>query len=155
MLEHFFTTVPGIIIAVAGLIGGAVVGGLYIVSVIKGKKDNSDDRLINILQDTVTALETKVDNQKKEHDSTVTELTDKIDKLTDKVDHLEKENETLTKVLQGRDDKTQEFYAKAFEAIEIGNKTFALVKSLADSNTELLKILAQKKPDTTIINNRP
>lgn len=133
---------------------GAFIGGLYLVSIYKGKKDGQDDRLINILQETVTALEKKVDTQKKEHDSTVTELTQKIDKLTEKVDHLEQENETLTKVLQGRDEKTQEFYKKAFEAIEIGQKTFNLVKSLSDSNTALLKILAQKEPATTIINNK-
>lgn len=140
---EFLTTIPGIIITIGAILAVVIVGGLYVVGLWKGKKDNEDDRLIGILQDTVTALEQKVDNQKKEHDEILTKLTKEIKDLTDKVADLENENETLVKVLQGRDEQTQVFYKKAFEAIEVGAKTHAVVEQMAKQQTELMKVLIE------------
>lgn len=141
-MQDFFTTIPGIIVTVCGILAVAVVGGLYLMGLIKGKKDSQDDRLIGLLKDTVTALEQKVDNQKKEHDEILVKLTGNIEKLTKKVDELEKENETLTKVLQGRDAQTQKFYAKAFEAFE-------LIRSMDEKHNELMTMLVEHLTKTS------
>jgi len=150
-MSDFFATTLGIVLSVGGVFAVVVVGGLYLLGIWKGKKDNEDDRLIDILKETVDALERKVDGQKKEHDETVEVLTKKIDNLTKKVEELENENETLVKVLQGRDEQTQVFYKKAFEAIETGQKTFALVEQMNKNHTELMKMLVEHlKPGTTV-----
>lgn len=152
-MQNFLSTIPGIIISIGGIAAVAVVGGLYVLGLIKGKKDTSDDRLINILEGTVKALEGKVDSQKKEHDDILVKLTKDIKNLTEKVEELEKENITLTKVLQGRDEQTQLFYKKAFEAIDVGNKTYALVETMNKNHTELMKMLVEHlKPGVTINN---
>lgn len=129
--------------SVGAVFAVVVVGGLYALGIIKKKKDEEDDRLINILKGTVDALETKVNNQKKEHDETVTVLSNKIDHLTKKLTELEKENETLVKVLQGRDAQTQEFYKKAFEAMEISKATHSAVLEMSKNQTELMKMLIE------------
>jgi predicted RNase H-like nuclease (RuvC/YqgF family) len=154
-MQNFLSTIPGLIVTIGGVIAVAVVGGLYIVGLVRGKKDSSDDRLIKILEGTVNALETKVDNQKKEHDEILTGLSKQISDLTSKVDELERENETLTKVLQGRDEQTQVFYKKAFEAMEVSNKTFALVETMNKNHTELMKMLVEHLKPGVTINNQP
>ena len=59
----------------------------------------------------------------------------------------------LTKVLQGRDEQTQLFYKKAFEAIEVGSKTYTLVENMNKNHTELMKMLVEHlKPGVTINN---
>ena len=138
---------------VGGLLAVAVVGIFYVIGLFSKTKDGADDRLIGILQETVTALEKKVDDQKKEHDNILGNLTKQIGELTKKVDDLEQENGTLVKVLQGRDEQTQAFYKKAFEAIETGKGTHSLVENLAKNQSELMKVLVDHlKPGTTIIN---
>lgn len=155
-MQAFFTSAIGIILTSAGVLVTAVVGLLYIIGLWKKGKDGDDDRLIKILQSTVIELEKKVDNQKKDHDETLKNLTTKINTLTTKVDELEKENRTLTSVLQGRDEQTQLFYKKAFEAIEVGNKTFALVENMNKNHTDLMKMLVEHlKPGVTINNTQP
>lgn len=154
-MEHFLSTIPGIIITIGGILSVAVFGGLYVVGLWKGKKDNEDDRLIKILEGTVNALEQKVDSQKREHDDILTKLTKEIKDLTVKVTDLENENETLVKVLQGRDEKTQEFYKKAFEAIEVGGKTYTLVETMNKNHTELMKMLVEHLKPGVTINNQP
>lgn len=155
-MEHFLSTIPGIILTIGAIITVIVAGFLYVAGLYKNGKDGEDDRLINILKGTVEALEKKVDDQKKEHDDTVGSLTKKIDNLTAKVDNLEKENETLTKVLQGRDEQTQVFYKKAFEAMEISAKTFVLVEAMNKNHTDLMKMLVEKLGKNGVtINNQP
>ena len=156
-MSQFFFTIPGVILSIGGIITVVVLGVLYIVGLFKKGKDQEDDRLIKILEGTVNALEQKVDNQKKEHDTMIQDLTVKIEELTETVGHLEKENQTLTKVLQGRDEQTQLFYKKAFEAIDTGNKTFALVEAMNKAHTELMKILVEhlKVVPGVTINNQP
>lgn len=153
---QFFNTTFGLIVLVGGVLAVAVVGLLYVIGLFKKGKDGEDDRLIKILQETVETLEKKVDKQKVEHDETVGGLTKKIDSLTEKVDQLERENKTLTEVLQGRDKKTQEFYEKAFKSIEIGEKTYNLVKTMNTNHESLMKLLIEHlKPTVTITNQQP
>lgn len=124
-MENFLSTVPGIIISIGGIIAVAVVGVLYIVGLWKNKKDNADDRLIHLLQETVNEMEKKVNQQ-----------TLDIERLTKKVSDIERENETLVKVLQGRDEQTQTFYKEAFKAFE-------LVETMNKNQTEFLSLLAK------------
>lgn len=154
-MEHFLSTIPGIILTIGAIFTVVVVGALYVVGLWKNGKDGEDDRLINILKGTVDALEVKVNNQKKEHDDILASLNLKISDLTKKVDELEKENKTLVEVLQGRDQKTQEFYKKAFDAIEVGAKTFALVEAMNKNHTDLMKMLVDHLKPGVTINNQP
>lgn len=149
------STIIGLIVAGSAVLGGVMMGILFILGRWKKGKDDEGERLVNILQETVTTLEKKVDDQKKEHDETVGMLTKKIDDLTAKVDGLEKENVILTEVLQGRDKQTQAFYAKAFESMELAAKTHGLIKAMSETQTNLMKILADNlKPANVVVNNQ-
>lgn len=123
---------------------------------IKKIEDDSEDRIIKLLNDTTQALEDKLRttqieyerdkqmlNEKYEQDRKT--LNSKIDDLTKKVDLLEKENTTLLKVLQGRDEQTQEFYKKGFEAMKTMDSCYSLVKDLStmvkDKNGNIEKLL--------------
>lgn len=142
-MKEFFSTIPGIVISLGAILAVVVTGLLYALGLWKKGKDAEDDRLIKILEGTVNALKVNVDDQKKEYDENIGKLTEKIDSLTIKVEHLEKENETLTKVLQGRDEQTQLFYKKAFEAIETGEKTYKTIENLNKNQEDLLAVLRE------------
>lgn len=90
----------------------------------KVEEDGAEDRLINILKKTVDELEKKVNEQ-----------GDKIEALTKKVADLEEENETLVRVLQGRDEQTQKFYEQAFASMKVAAETNEIVKQLAQGIT--------------------
>ena len=126
----------GIAITAGSAFGVVVVGVLYLLGIIKGKKDGEDDRLIGLLKETVDALETKVNKQKQDHDHTATELTKKIDNLTVEVGKLKEENHTLRDVLQGRDEATRKFYAESLKAMSLAGETHTIVKELLDTRTE-------------------
>lgn len=149
-MELLFSTIPGIIMSVGGIIVVCVIGYTYVMGLLKKNKDGADDRLINILQGTVKALEEKVDKQKEDHDAEVKNLNTKIDTLTKKVSDLESENETLVKVLQGRDEQTKKFYEAAFESMKTAKETHALVVKMAESIIngnknveELIKVISK------------
>ena len=142
-MQQFFTSIPGTAVSFIAIGAVVILGILFLAGLWKKGKDGEDDRLIKILEGTVNALEKKVDDQKKEHDETVGMLTKKIDTLTEKVDHLEKENETLTKVLQGKDEATQKFYEQAFKAIDKTNNIFDMVKLQGENQTLLIKLLSK------------
>jgi len=141
-MTDLLTTIPGIIITVGGILTVAVVGGLYVVGLWKQKKDGADDRLINLLKETVGELEKKVDNQKREHDDEVVKLNKKIDDLTSKVGELEKENQTLVEVLQGRDKSTLDFQRQMLEAMRVGMETNGLAKDTANKLQSLIDLMA-------------
>lgn len=142
-MEKFFNTIPGIVISLGAILTVVVSGLLYVLGLWKKGKNGEDDRLINILQETVNELEKKVNGQKDTHDLEVKNLNDKIDGLVEKVDTLEKENQTLTRVLQGRDEETQKFYNKAFEAIDTGKQTHLLVEQMSKSQGEFIQVLKE------------
>jgi outer membrane murein-binding lipoprotein Lpp len=127
-MEALFTTIPGIIITVGGMLTVVVIGALYVMGLFKGKKDDADDRLIKILKETVDALEIKVNKQS----------TD-IEALTKKVDELEKENGTLIEVLQGRDKNTLEFQRQMLETVRIGMETNSLSKDINTKVADLVR----------------
>lgn len=129
MIEHFFSTIPGIITGVGIVISGIIAGFLYIASLYdkqkRAKKDEEnkdEDRLINLLKDTVDELTKKVDKQ-----------TLDIEELTKKVDMLERDNENYIKIFQGRDKDTQDFYKAAYGAIDTVHQTHDIMTTVAES----------------------
>lgn len=117
-----FNNFSGGIVTVGVIAGGVVVGILYLLGIFKGKKDNADDRLINILKTTVDELEKKVNQQ-----------TLDIDELTKEVHDLKKDNEKYIKILEARDEQTKEFYQRAFSAMEKVDKTHDSVTTMEQS----------------------
>lgn len=104
--------------------------------------NEAGDNLIKLLKETVDELKTKVDGQEIE-----------IKSLRKAVTELENENEKLVEILQGRDEKTQEFYRQAFEAFKVMQETQATVKVLSENfvntnkNIENLLTLMSKHVD--------
>lgn len=131
-MEHFLTTAPGIIISVGSILAVVAVGVLYFLGLLKGKKDNADDRLIDILKTTVEELEKKVDKQR----------TD-IDELTTEVEELRRDNKRYIEILQGRDEATKEFYKQALESMQVSKATHEIVISLAESMKSMAETLAK------------
>lgn len=121
-MQEIITALPNTPIGWIGLILAAIAGGFASYMFYNRTKDGADDRLINILKNTVDQLEKKVNQQ-----------TTDIAELTKKVDALEKENETLVKVLQGKDEETQKFYKQAFEAMAVAKTTHELVVAIGES----------------------
>lgn len=140
-MSNFLSTAVGIILSIGSVFAVAVIGGLYVVGLLKGKKDDEDDRLINILDKTVKALQGEVKKQKEDGDTTIKSLNKKIDDLTIKVNELEKENLTLIKVLQGRDEQTAKFYSEAFKSMETAKATHKLVEDMNKNQTVLMTTL--------------
>lgn len=91
---------------------------------------DADDRLINILKQTVEELTVKVETQNQ-----------KIADLTVKVDSLERDNKTLTTVLQGRDGQTIEFQKQVLAAVVKGNQTHEIVSSTNANVERLCKLM--------------
>lgn len=161
-MEGFFSTTLGIIISLAGIVGTVILGILFVLGLYDTKKkernkdvDGQEDRLINLLKETEAELNKKLAKQKEEHDKQTNELTEEVHKLRGEVGELRKENNILTEVLQGRDKQTQLFYTKAFEAMEIGNKSYALLEAMSKTQTELMKVLADHLKASVTINNQP
>lgn len=136
-MENFFSQFE-IYIAIATVLvaGGVALYGLWDKSARDRRKqvDDEEDRLIEILSTTVKELEKKVDQQDKD-----------IKALTKKVDDLESENNTLIRVLQGRDEDTKKFYEQAFETMKISRETHAIVVEIAhtkkDTNENMKKLI--------------
>ena len=117
-------------IAMAGLsiAGGFAIFGLFDQRAKKKKKmeDDADDRLINLLQQTVGELEKKV---------TLMEADQRI--MTDAIKDLKSKNQTLLEVLQGRDNNTKEFNQRMLEAAAIAEKA----NTQAEKNGQNIKKL--------------
>lgn len=73
----------------------------------KTESDKVDDRLITLLRNSVETLEKRVKELELAHGINVKEIQD-----------LRTANDTLTKILQGRDEKTQKFQEEGFKAME-------------------------------------
>lgn len=118
-MQQFLNSPAGILTAIGVLIAAVVTGAVAIVGLWDKKArerkkkvdtdlDHSEDRLVDILKKTVAELEKKVNQQ-----------TIDIASLTKKIDNLEHENETVIKVLQGRDEQTQEYFKQGFQAMKV------------------------------------
>lgn len=128
---EFITQLPNSPIGWIGLTIAAIVGGFTAYMFYNKNKDGADDRLINILKETVDALEEKVNKQSND-----------IAALTKKVDELEKENETLVSVLQGRDKSTLEFQKQMLEAMRVGMETNGLAKQNSEALNRLTDLIS-------------
>lgn len=107
-------TFPSSFVEWMGASGIVLVGAVAIYGQVdklmraRAKENGSaDDRLINILKQTVEELSTKVNEQQRQ-----------IEGLNNKMEILQKENQTLTAVLQGRDAGTIEFQKNVLSRIE-------------------------------------
>jgi len=133
-MEVFLNSAFGLIVLGGGVISVAIVGGLYVAGLIKGKKDDAAGNLIDILQKTVEEMEKKVDKQRID-----------IDELTTEVEELRKDNKRYIDILQGRDAQTQKFYEAAFESMRVSKETHALVLTMAtgmqNTNTNIEKLI--------------
>lgn len=123
---------PSTAIGWIGLIIAATAGGFVAYLYYNRQKDGADDRLINILKQTVDALETKVNKQSED-----------IEALTKKVNELERENDTLIEVLQGRDKNTLEFQKQMLDAMKIGMETNGLAKENSEKLAHLIDIMTE------------
>lgn len=130
-MYEFLSQLPNSPIGWIGLTIAAIVGGFTAYMFYNKNKDGADDRLINILKDTVDQLEEKVNKQSKD-----------IEMLTIKLGELERENETLVEVLQGRDKSTLEFQRQMLEAMRIGMETNGLAKETAESLHRLTDLIS-------------
>lgn len=87
---------------------------------IKKDETETEDRVMTLLKEQVDALEKKVDTKEgriEELENKVDELTKKVDRQNQDIRSLTEENHSLTKILQGRDDTTQQFYKDAYAAM--------------------------------------
>lgn len=132
-----------------GWISALTVLGLGIFTLFdKGlskKREESEkvsNRLVDYLQTTVQSLDTEVKSLKTQQQENIVKLT----KVTS-------ENELLTKLVQGRDETTQQFQKQGFEAIRRSEEILALVKTtnelvkLANANIEKLYRAIEKHLD--------
>lgn len=131
-MENFFTTTLGVVISLGAILTVAVTGLLYVIGIYKKGKDGDDDRLINILQTTVTELEKKVNKQ-----------TVDIERLTKEVDDLRRENGKYIEIFQGRDGETKEFYKRMYHTMDVITQTHDLITTMATSIDNTNRTMAQ------------
>lgn len=85
------------------------------------EENGTEDRLINLLKEEVGELTKKVGK-----------LERREEELTREVSELRKDNERYLKILQGRDEDTQEFHRKAFETMKLSAETHQIVVKMAE-----------------------
>jgi hypothetical protein len=127
----FLTQVPNTTIGWVGLTLAVISAGFTAYLVYNRNKDGADDRLIKILKETVDTLEKRVTKQDED-----------IRGLTKTVTELKTTNETLTKVLQGRDDTTLTFQREVLRAVGIGVETNEIAKRNEKSLGKLIDIIS-------------
>lgn len=128
----FFTDVPTSLFGWVAMLIAIIGAGFAAYLAYNRNRDGSDDRLINILKQTVDALEEKVNKQSED-----------IEALTRKVDDLERENGTLIEVLQGRDKATLDFQRQMLETVKISMETNGLAKESHQKISELIEIMGR------------
>lgn len=95
------------------------------------QKDGADDRLIGILKGTVEELEKKVNKQDED-----------IKGLVLRVAELKTTNETLTRILQGRDEATIEFQRNVMAAVSTARDTHDLAINMEKSLNKLTDLIS-------------
>jgi TolA-binding protein len=123
MTEFFLQFGAFMTIATALVVGAVAIFGLWDKKQKerRAEVDKEEDRLIKILEKTVGELTNKVNSQDQA-----------INELRKKVGELEHENTLLIKVLQGRDEQTQEFYEKAYAAMQVIQESHSLIAEMAN-----------------------
>ena len=114
------------------MLGALALYGLFdkVRSKKNGEVENANEKLIGLLQDTVNELEKRF-----------TELSGEYRKLSGDFEDLMGKHKIVVEILQGRDKQTQEFYVKAYEVMEIAKSTNTMVKTLAESQNVLFRII--------------
>ncbi len=121
-MTQFFTTIPGIVISLGAILTVIVTGLLYLIGLYKKGKDGEDDRLIKILQGTVTEME-----------KTVKKQTTDIENLTKEVQELKKDNQRYIEIFQGRDEDTKELIKRSYAAMDTVTQTHDILTTMAES----------------------
>lgn len=110
-----------------------VLGGFSAITLLKGALkdqkdtgDKADDRLINLLQATVSNLEKEVNTLKSNQAENIVQI-----------EKLKTSNQVMTDILQGRDIQTQEFQKKGFVAMKVIDELATQI-NLTNKNVERL-----------------
>lgn len=130
-MEEFLTSLPTSPIGWIGLTLAAIAAGFTAYLFWSRQRDGADDRLIGILKQTVDELEKKVNKQDED-----------IKSLVGKVDRLKYINETLTKVLQGRDEATLAFQRELLNSASTAKETNQIAQNLEKSIGRLTDLLS-------------
>lgn len=146
MDNNLFSSLPNTLMGWVAVLTVVVVGGVAVYGIWdrkakerKKEVDDGEDRLIDILQKTVTELEGKVNKQ-----------TDDIKNLTQQVELLNRDNKNYIDIFRGRDEQTQQFYKQGFESMKITQENHDLLTTVAtsiqntnDNMTKLIDILGK------------
>lgn len=128
---------PGWAVQISGYVIGIIGIGFAIVqayakgfSATEKLKDDAAQQLVAILQTTVEALKVEMKEMQRHHIENVTAIA-----------QLKGENETLLKILQGRDEKYLAFQQEGFAA-------FKRVESTQNDMKKLVTLLTQSLQKT-------
>lgn len=109
-------------LALAGMVILGVIAVFGLIDREKKKRDQTidaaDDRLIKLLQGTVSSLEKQVNK-----------LSMKVGDLSGKVNKLQTENDILRSILQGKDDDSEQYRKGVNRALTKADKTHEIVGS--------------------------
>lgn len=129
-----FDSAFSVIITVLGLVS---VGFLAVIGFFTKRKNDlqektaqADNRLIGLLQGTVTELEKKLTAQTKSLDDAMKRLVT-----------LESENSLLKEVFQGRDQKMQEFIAQGLTSMAQMPQMMTMLTSTSNNVERLMHLL--------------
>ena len=128
---EILTSLPQTAFGWIGFLLAAIAAGFSAYLIYNRNKAGADDRLIGILQDTVAALEAKVDVQGRE-----------IDHLTDRLNEVMTANKTLTEALQGRDQATLAFQKELLQAATTAKETNDIAQNLEKALSKLTDLLS-------------
>lgn len=133
MEPSLINSIPNIFLGWIGVLTVLVVGGLAVWGLIDRqlrdrRKDALDaaDGLINTLQETIDELKGRVKDLEDEHKE-----------HTRQIGEMKATNDTLTKILQGRDENTVAFQHKVLEATGTAKETNGIVKKMEASITTM------------------
>lgn len=135
-MEHFFNQFGVWLgIAAAAAVGLVAIFGVFDTKFRDRRKeaDGTEDRIIKLLQTEVGELTKKVDLQAQE-----------IVMLRGEIGVVKTENVTLMKVLQGRDDRAEKFYAQSAESMALNKQTNEIVMALSEDMRKLIAVLQEQ-----------
>lgn len=117
------------------IIGSAGLSGYFFFPYKRAETDKANALLIKTLQDTVNALDGRVNQQ----DETIKVLEENHKKNEAEITTIKAEKETVLKILQGRDEKTISFQEHGFKAMEQTGQMYEMMKSLVQCINDLSK----------------
>lgn len=130
-MELFLSSTSGIIVVITlVIVGGVAIYGIADKTMRDRRKDalEAADGLIGTLQKTIVELEDRLKTVEVDYKSMSTQMA-----------ALHVANETLTKVLQGRDDNSIQFQSKVFEAVNLAQDTNKIVRALENGVEKMVK----------------